>query len=338
MSVEATKIIERFEKSYPMWMAEPNDPNGLHIGTLKRDVQRCMITLDIRPDVVKEAIEQKVDLIVAKHPLLFVPAERLTDDNPQTKMYNDLIRNNITVYVAHTNIDIAPYGLNDWLMEDLECEVYDYLEPVHKLPYQQFLISTKDNKEIVESLRTIKSVKLFLITEGIQGIVSPKDKQNMIQLLHEKFGISHNEIIWQSLDEGPYEEYGIGRIGILPKPLNLAELSYLIKEKYEMDHVRLIAKDEKKLVQKVAICSGSGQKFYQTAKEKGADVYITGDVYYHTGHDMLESNLAVIDAGHYIEHLMKPHLAKCFEEWNREEDWNIEVLQSKVNTNPFRVY
>ena len=41
--------------------------------------------------------------------------------------------------------------------------------------------------------------------------------------------------------------------------------------------------------------------FYKDALARGADVYITGDIYYHTAQDMLSGWVTGIDPGHYIE-------------------------------------
>ena len=342
MTVTVGTIVKRFEESYPLWMAEANDPNGLHFGSLDNEVKKVMITLDVRPDVVQEAIEKKIDLIIAKHPPIFSPIKRLTDETVQTKMYNEIIRNNINIYAAHTNIDIAPNGLNDWLLEELDCKVIDYLSLVHQIPYEMFTINVdiyeEKKTEIVQSLKKLKDCQLLTVNPVINGIVSPKAKKNMLQLLHKDYSFSQQNIIWQSLSEGPFQEYGIGRVGMLSQPLTLTALSDLIKEKYQMDHVKLITKNPQVKVQKVAICSGSGQKFYHDALAKQADVYITGDVYYHVGHDMYDDNLNVIDAGHYIEHLVKLKLASLMRQWAKEQAWDIDIEQSQVNTNPFRVY
>ena len=50
-------------------MAENEDPVGLHIGTLDKPIENVMVTLDVRPEVVAEAIEKQVDLIIVKHHL-----------------------------------------------------------------------------------------------------------------------------------------------------------------------------------------------------------------------------------------------------------------------------
>ncbi len=41
------------------------------------------------------------------------------------------------------------------------------------------------------------------------------------------------------------------------------------------------------------------------AKFKGADVYVTGDIYYHTAHDAMMQGLNMIDPGHNVEKIMK---------------------------------
>ena len=64
------------------------------------------------------------------------------------------------------------------------------------------------------------------------------------------------------------------------------------------------------LVSRVAICGGSGQGFYQDALEKGAQVFITGDVYYHTGQEMITNGLLAIDPGHHIEALLSQRLLR----------------------------
>ncbi len=48
-----------------------------------------------------------MDLIIVKHAPIFRPIKDLVADNPQTKMYLDLIKHDIAVYVSHTDIDVV---------------------------------------------------------------------------------------------------------------------------------------------------------------------------------------------------------------------------------------
>ena len=44
--------------------------------------------------------------------------------------------------------------------------------------------------------------------------------------------------------------------------------------------------------------------FYREAMAKGTQVYITGDIYYHTAQEMITNGMLAIDPGHHIEVLM----------------------------------
>ncbi|SJZ79961.1 dinuclear metal center protein, YbgI/SA1388 family [Pilibacter termitis] len=264
----ASEVIKRFEEYCPEKLAISGDPVGLHIGTLNKEIKTVMTTLDVRPEVVCEAISKEVDLLIAKHPPIFRPAKRLDTDNPQNKMYADLLKHDINVYAAHTNIDIVEDGLNDWFCELLGIANPEFLEKTHEI--------------------------------------------------NGKF-------------------YGIGRIGKLQEKLSLVDFTEKVKEVFTLDSCRVIAEDFEKTIETVAICGGSGEKFYPSALEKGADLYITGDIYYHTAHDMLANGLSAIDPGHHIEVLFTEKIAEKLQTWNVENNWQLTILKSEVDTNPFKV-
>ena len=73
----------------------------------------------------------------------------------------------------------------------------------------------------------------------------------------------------------------------------------------------------------------------EDALAKGADVYITGDIYYHTAQDMLSDGLLALDPGHHIEVLFVSKLVEKLNQWKAEEAWEIEVIGSQASTNPF---
>ena len=129
--------------------------------------------------------------------------------------------------------------------------------------------------------------------------------------------------------ENQSKEFGLGRVGVLDKPVRFSYFVQQVKEAFQLDGLRVIAKDDTKMIQRVAICGGSGEKFYHDALRKQADVYITGDVYYHTAHDMIAEDLPVIDPGHYIEALCKPKLVELMNQWKQENEWAVSILNQK---------
>ncbi len=52
-------------------------------------------------------------------------------------------------------------------------------------------------------------------------------------------------------------------------------------------------------VEIAAVCTGSGKSMIEDAIKAGAQVYITGDIDYHTAIETAMEGLALIDAGHY---------------------------------------
>ncbi|MDI5788404.1 Nif3-like dinuclear metal center hexameric protein [Bacillus licheniformis] len=66
----------------------------------------------------------------------------------------------------------------------------------------------------------------------------------------------------------------------------------------------------------------------------GADVYVTGDLYFHTAHDAMMIGLNVVDPGHYAEQIMKTGLQKADSDVPGEK-FDVSVFPSDTNTNPF---
>ncbi|MGT2925908.1 Nif3-like dinuclear metal center hexameric protein [Streptococcus cuniculipharyngis] len=130
---------------------------------------------------------------------------------------------------------------------------------------------------------------------------------------------------------------GIGRIGqITPQPLD--QFAQRVKEVFGLSSLRLVAYDKEvnPTISRVAICGGSGQSFYKEALAKGADLYITGDIYYHTAQEMLTDGLLALDPGHHIEVLFVDKLAELFTRWQKEEGWDLTVIPASQSTNPFQ--
>ncbi|ETO40869.1 hypothetical protein B808_149 [Fructilactobacillus florum 8D] len=122
-------IVDQFEKFAPLVYKEEGDPTGFQLGNREAVVHKLLTTLDVRPAVVQEAIDSDCDFIVAHHPLIFFPASNLDEADPQTKMYANLLRHHINVYSAHTNLDKAPGGMNDWLAAALQLQQVSGLVP-----------------------------------------------------------------------------------------------------------------------------------------------------------------------------------------------------------------
>jgi len=108
------------EKIAPVRFAEEWDNVGLIIGSYEQQIKRILVTLDITEAVVKEAIQKNVDLIISHHPILFRPVKSIIPTQTEGALIYPLIRHNIAVYAAHTNLDMAEDGVNDILCRILK--------------------------------------------------------------------------------------------------------------------------------------------------------------------------------------------------------------------------
>lgn len=100
----------------PFHSAMGFDNPGLLVGDFQTPVKTAVLSLDITPDVVREAAELGAELIISHHPVIFHPLKRLDAESVPYL----LARNGITAICAHTNLDMAPeWGVNACLAERL---------------------------------------------------------------------------------------------------------------------------------------------------------------------------------------------------------------------------
>ena len=107
--LEIKKIFETF---YPKDLAYSWDNVGMQIGTLNKEISTILLALDLTNEVINEALEVKAQLIIVHHPLIFTPIKSINTDSYKGKLIEKLLKNEITLYVAHTNFDISNQGMN----------------------------------------------------------------------------------------------------------------------------------------------------------------------------------------------------------------------------------
>ena len=111
----ANQLAEIIELRYPKSLAVEWDVVGFATNNSNIEVNNILLTIDVTEGVVAEAIEKSVDLIISHHPLILDPNEISDIQTKRIQMRQKLEENNIALYVAHTNADIAQGGVNDSL-------------------------------------------------------------------------------------------------------------------------------------------------------------------------------------------------------------------------------
>lgn len=113
------KIIDFMEQIAPKTGAMEYDNVGLLVGRGEKEVTRVLTSLDCTLDVVREAKERNAELIVCHHPIMFGGVKKITDETKEGAMLLLAMENNIAIFAAHTNLDFAQGGLNDYFLEKI---------------------------------------------------------------------------------------------------------------------------------------------------------------------------------------------------------------------------
>ncbi|OIU70583.1 Nif3-like dinuclear metal center hexameric protein [Rossellomorea aquimaris] len=367
-TVNGHEIIQLFEEFSPKHLAEEGDPIGLQIGKLNEKVENVMITLDVLENVVDEAIKNNVKLIIAHHPPLFRPLRSIHTDTYQGRMIEKLIKHDIAVYAAHTNLDVAAGGVNDLLADALNLQETSVLLPTHSEQLRKLVVYVpKENSEELRNALgkagaghignyshcsfSTEGTGRFLPGEGTDPHIGQKGK--LEEVSEEKIETIYprsleKKVLKAMFTHHPYEEVaydiyslenkgealGLGRVGKLQEEVPLKQFAAIVKETFGMDGIRVIGDMEAK-VKKIAVLGGDGNKFISAAKRQGADAFVSGDIYFHTAHDAMMMGLNVVDAGHHIEKVMKDGVAEYLAKKCAEKGYIVNIFASKANTNPF---
>ena len=252
---------------YPQSLAESWDKVGNHFGQASDSVKKILVALELRPQVIQEAIDLGIDTIVMHHPPIFHGINRFDYADPEVAMYAELIKHDIKVFALHTNLDVAPNGMNDWLAQALDLE-------------------------------------------DIQA-VTPDE-------------VSGNP--------------GLARMGHFSQPLTRTQVLAKIKSAFKVDSLTYMESQEKPAYQSLAVIGGAGGSELEDIKASGVDVFVTGDISHHVGHQALDTGMLVVDASHYIEAIFIEKMTDILEKAKIKKQWAVTIHASKANTNPFQYF
>lgn len=113
MSIKVRDIMKEMEKIAPPFLKESYDNVGLMVGDKEKEVKKVLLALDCTKNVIKEAESVNADLIITHHPLLFRKPSRIVRDDLQGWKIIELIKNDISLYSSHTNLDSVKGGINE---------------------------------------------------------------------------------------------------------------------------------------------------------------------------------------------------------------------------------
>lgn len=117
-NMKVKELTDWLEENFPPSVAEEWDNVGLLTGDDENEVKHVFLALDLTDEVLKEAIEAGVDMILTHHPMIFSGIKKINNHNFTGRRILNLVRHGISYYAMHTNYDIL--GMADLSARYLE--------------------------------------------------------------------------------------------------------------------------------------------------------------------------------------------------------------------------
>lgn len=356
---------------YSPTLAEDWDNVGLQVGDPSAVVERILVCLDAEEIAIAEAERHNAQLVVSHHPLLHRPQKRLTPGDEVGRVLFRAIRGNIAIYSAHTNLDRAADGLNDWLAERLGLESCQPLEKPLPGDFYKLVVFVPHGHEteLMDALfaagaghigrydrcsfRALGTGSFRGDNETVPFIGQPGESEETEEFRLETIvpAACLSKVVSRMIKAHPYEEVaydliplansrtdvGLGRVGRLTETVSLRQFADQVREGLNVAALRMVG-DPERSVGKIAVCGGSGASLISEALRQGADCLVTGDVKYHDAQRARAENLALIDAGHFgTEQFMVTELSLRLRQILSERQLPVEVVEMSAEQDPFWV-
>ena len=360
------EIVSYLESIAPLSLQESYDNAGLIIGDPQKTIHSALITLELTPEVLDEAIARNTHLIISHHPLIFKGIKKLTGANQVESMIIKAIQNEIAIFATHTNFDSVVGGLNSYLSEKIGLHNVRVLKPKENHLLKLVTFVPEEHVEVVKtaifdagagtignydhcgfSIQGKGSFRAGIKSKPFTGKKGELHIENEIR--YETIFPRHfkSQVVQALLKSHPYEEVaydlyplenkyplaGMGMIGELNEDWEEKAFMDRLKKVFDihtLKHTQWLGKS----IRKVAICGGAGSSLLSDAIRAGADIFVSSDFTYHKFFEA-ENKILIADIGHYeSEHLVKEILGDLI----KKKFPTFAAQISEVNTNPINYY
>jgi dinuclear metal center YbgI/SA1388 family protein len=325
---EIASYLDRFA---PNETAADWDNVGLLLGDRAAPVQRIMTCLTLTPDVAAEAVQERAELIVSHHPILFRPVKKLTSSTTDGKVVLPLVRAGVAVYSPHTAFDNCPGGINDMLSRRLgvvravplrsreaarQCKLVVFVpdKDLARVADAVFEAGAGVIGQYRECSYRLAGTGTFFGTEAANPTIGERGQREEVAEWRFEVVVPEKRLgavvaamrAAHSYEEPAFDVYplrpgtsgGEGRIGELEPPTSLGELASRARRELSASGVQLVG-DSSRIVRKVAVACGAAGEFLVDSIQANADVFVTGELRFHDALAARQAGIGVILPGHY---------------------------------------
>jgi dinuclear metal center YbgI/SA1388 family protein len=358
--IRGRDISQVLEQWAPLFLQENYDNSGWLVGNPDQILTGVLCSLDCTEAVVKEAIEKNCNLIVAHHPIWFGGKKKL-GNHYTDRVIQLALKNGIGLYACHTNADSVLTGVNAKISEKLGLLHSKILSPKTEslLKLETYVPNTHAEKirqhlfeagagwvgNYSHASFNVSGMGTYWGQAGSNPSIGSagrleKVEETKIEVLLPIW--KKNEVLQTLFDVHPYEEVayylqnidnvhqgvGMGMVGNLPTSVSWESWISQLKQTFEVPMIKHTSPVS--LVQKIAVCGGSGSFLLPDAIRSGADVFVTADFKYHEFFEA-DGKITIVDIGHYES---EQFTSEIFCDLIRKKFPIFAVLKSTVRTNP----
>lgn len=370
MLATGNDIVTLLEEIAPLERSLAEDNSGLQWGDPRKEVPAVLLALDFCDRVLEEALQAGATFVFTHHPYLYRPLKNLDLRNKQEALVAHALKKDLSLFAAHTNLDVAPggvsyalgnlLGLKDMLplcplgVEELEKlvtfvpEGYEdtvrdaiseagagwignYSHCTYQLLGTGTFLPRQGSSPFIGNQGRLEKVKEY----RLETIMPRKRRAIVLEALflaHPYEEVAYD--LYPLANSG--ETWGLGKVGRLEEKLSLEELGSLCQQKLQSPYLKLLG-DPLKEVEKVAVLGGSGGGYLDYALQMEAQVFITGDVGFHEAQKAERCELALLDAGHEAtERPVLELVAKLLRDGFSQRGLKTEVFTSRASTAPWQ--
>ncbi len=371
MAATVKDILACLDAAYPFSWAVPEDRVGLQVGDPNAPVTTVLVALEASLLVVAEARDQGAELLLTHHPLLYQPVTEIREDRPQGRLLTELLRAGMASVACHSNLDLAPEGVNDHLARELELLDLEVLAPVRRDAWRKLAVFVPvgyedrvraalcdDHVGVIGRYShctfAARGQGTYLPLEGAQPFKGEVAALSRAEESRLEVVVPESEVaptLARLKNAHPYEEVaydlypladagptlGFGRVGRLPQALSWEEVVNRVKDVFAVSGVRVWGRPSA-AVSRIAVCGGSGGDLIGQAQQKGASVYVTGEVRHHQAVPGLNEEFALIEVGHFSsEVVFMPVWAEQVASLLQAEGLEVQVRAAVSEAPPFQI-
>jgi dinuclear metal center YbgI/SA1388 family protein len=346
--ISLQQILNALNSLAPWDLAESWDHVGLQIGSPNREVQRVLVAVDLNRKVLEEGLRLKVDGFIVHHPLLFKPVFQVNPEIATGFYLASLIKNDLFLIAAHTNLDKAAQGLNRYLADILglkerdtietaaseECKIIVFVPESHLTTVREAMAQAGAGiiGNYSECSFEIRGNGTFRPNSKARPYLGEVNQFETVAEIRLEMIVAQRNLakVLKAISEShPYEEpaidiypllnssrQGLGCIGSLDPGIAFEDLCRIVQNKLKAKALKVLG-ESRKLIKRLAICTGSGHDILPQVIRQGADAYLTGELDYHDYQAAEGSGLTIIEAGHWTTEccfmpLVTDYLKKVF--------------------------